>query len=583
LGSPVSVKVKNHKCFRDEFAGFDKIELINIIIGRNNSGKSALLDILGFATSKNQTNGEVIKYDDDISEGELKSVFREGTSDGELGGNHWRDHGRHLSGLRVSYEIGGTQEIEINWLNPEIIEKNIATRSYQPGGIANARKKYLARLMNGKRIPLFFKDKITKRLSAERDIRNEPKNDSLGLMNNGTGATNIICNYISNYDLKEELIEKTLLEALNQIFNPDNNFKQISVQHNTNTNEWEVFLSESDKGRIALSSSGSGLKTVILVLLNLLVIHELEKKSIGIENYFFLFEELENNLHPALLRRLFKYIENFAVKNKCHFFITTHSNVVIDQFSKSPNAQIIHVRHDGKLATSATINTFNGHCAVLDDLGAKASDLLQANGIVWLEGPSDRIYFNKWIEIYGNGNLREHRDYECAFYGGSVLKHFEAVEPQDGDDAVNILRVNRNAILIGDSDKTYANKPLKPRLKRIKGEIDAMGGYCWVTEVKEVENYIPPDILGKIFSKTSLLKIGKYEHFYHIPKGKSKDLGYWQKNKFDGQFDKVEFAHKVAEDITRENIENVFDLDKNMKEICRRIKTWNDTKPSSGE
>ena len=32
---------------------------------------------------------------------------------------------------------------------------------------------------------------------------------------------------------------------------------------------------------------------------------------------------------------------------------------------------------------------------VLDDLGAKASDIFQSNGIIWVEGPSDRIYIKK--------------------------------------------------------------------------------------------------------------------------------------------------------------------------------------------
>ena len=33
---------------------------------------------------------------------------------------------------------------------------------------------------------------------------------------------------------------------------------------------------------------------------------------------------------------------------------------------------------------------------LVDDLGIKASDILQSNGIIWVEGPSDRIYINKF-------------------------------------------------------------------------------------------------------------------------------------------------------------------------------------------
>jgi putative ATP-dependent endonuclease of the OLD family len=41
-----SVRMKNFNCFGNEEQGFDTIKLINIIIGRNNSGKSSLLDFI---------------------------------------------------------------------------------------------------------------------------------------------------------------------------------------------------------------------------------------------------------------------------------------------------------------------------------------------------------------------------------------------------------------------------------------------------------------------------------------------------------------------------------------------------------
>ncbi len=46
-----SFKVSNFKCFGDEANGFDGIKTVNVIIGRNNSGKSALLDIIEYFVS----------------------------------------------------------------------------------------------------------------------------------------------------------------------------------------------------------------------------------------------------------------------------------------------------------------------------------------------------------------------------------------------------------------------------------------------------------------------------------------------------------------------------------------------------
>ena len=47
----VSIKVANYKCFGAEPQGFNYIMPINIIIGRNNSGKSSLLDTIKYAIS----------------------------------------------------------------------------------------------------------------------------------------------------------------------------------------------------------------------------------------------------------------------------------------------------------------------------------------------------------------------------------------------------------------------------------------------------------------------------------------------------------------------------------------------------
>lgn len=40
-----SVKFRGYRCFQDEFSGFDEIKPINVIIGRNNTGKSHLLKL----------------------------------------------------------------------------------------------------------------------------------------------------------------------------------------------------------------------------------------------------------------------------------------------------------------------------------------------------------------------------------------------------------------------------------------------------------------------------------------------------------------------------------------------------------
>ena len=127
-----------------------------------------------------------------------------------------------------------------------------------------------------------------------------------------------------------------------------------------------------------------------------LVIPDVERKEKS--NFVFAFEELENNLHPALLRRLFRYVEQYAVEEQATIFLTTHSSTALDFFGTSEHAQIIRVSHDGESARANPVSKHFDRLGVVSELGARPSDLLQANGIVRVEGPSDRVYFNRWIE-----------------------------------------------------------------------------------------------------------------------------------------------------------------------------------------
>jgi len=51
MGLPrdLSIKIRNYKCFGDEPQGFDEILPINVIVGKNNSGKSSLVEAVQYA------------------------------------------------------------------------------------------------------------------------------------------------------------------------------------------------------------------------------------------------------------------------------------------------------------------------------------------------------------------------------------------------------------------------------------------------------------------------------------------------------------------------------------------------------
>jgi hypothetical protein len=559
----LAIKAKNYKCFRDE-TGFDCLRRVNLIIGRNNAGKSSLLDLIEITVSANyvferstwreQQQPQLI-FESLITENIVTQVFPANTSGGVIRGSHGV-YGRNFINKQIKWTKNGEGRNNASLL--EINDEGINPPLRSSGN-------YDQSLPNKMPVPL--EGKVFRRLLAERDILPEvAEPNNIKISNNGSGLTNAIQNFINRSNLPSELVESEILDALNSIFSHDALFTDIVCQLHDN-NHWEIYLEEEYKGRIALSQSGSGLKTVMSVLACLILVPSLEGKPLS--EYIFGFEELENNIHPALLRRLNDYIYRSALENNFLYVLTTHSNVLIDQFSKQSDAQIIHVTHKESVATCMTANTYVENNGILDDLDVRASDLLQANGIIWVEGPSDRIYLNKWIHLWSDGELKEGTHYQIIFYGGRLLSHLSADAPEDVDSGISILNANRNAIMLIDSDKRTQQTPINQTKQRIKEEFLAMEAHCWITKGKEIENYIPSTVVDAYWELTDSDQVGRYDSFFDYLDNLSNGQG----TKYNAK--KPLLAEKLAPYMTRENLAGVLDIDANMIQVCNEIRAWN--------
>jgi hypothetical protein len=154
-----------------------------------------------------------------------------------------------------------------------------------------------------------FKGMLFRRLSAERDLTPETTSASLQVSKNGGGLTNTVAEILNRFEHPTTLVSTVMLAALNEIFALDAVFDSISVQQ-YGDGRWEIFLAERTKGTIALSHSGSGLKTILLVIGFFILLPYIHKAALS--RFIFAFEELENNLHPALQRRLMKFVTENA-------------------------------------------------------------------------------------------------------------------------------------------------------------------------------------------------------------------------------------------------------------------------------
>ncbi|MDQ8192447.1 ATP-dependent nuclease [Roseibacillus persicicus] len=583
------IKFKGHPCFKQHWSGFDAFLPINLIIGKNNSGKSHLLQFV------NQLSSEPIgksKYPyrtyGILDEDSLKDVFHQHLSGGQLGGNHWQSHGCLLIDLRVGYD-SISNELE------DLEDSGRLEQGSRNSQTLEARVERIQEAVKNGVSPIF--GKRFRHLLADRDIRPEPTSNTMLLNSDGSGATNIVRRFLnsSNPRFQRDLIRKDMLEALNDIFGEDGNFLEISIQHlDGNDKEkaedlWEIYLSQEHKGLVALSQSGSSLKTIFLVLLNLLVIPGIDSQDKS--KYVFAFEELENNLHPSLLRRLLGYLEDFATGTTADdeeppslslrpaFFLTTHSNVALDYFAGRKHAQIIHVSHDGKSGKTQTIAQSARQLDVIRDLGCRASDLLQANGIIWVEGPSDRVYLNRWIELLSNGELEEGRHYQCMFYGGGLLANlgFGFDETEIGE-LINLLKINPNVVVVSDSDKSSKHARLKERVRRIRDEfkeLDSAYSLHWILEAREIENYLTADLIRHAEPKTSASAKDPEQFESFFPKKSTPTGSYLEKVIKRKSFDKMELALSTTPHMDTGFMATRFDLEKRVSKIVELIGNWN--------
>lgn len=550
------IRFKGYKAFAaDTYTELDNLPQVSVIIGKNNSGKSSVIDVMGmmydrmYAMREEITScAEEIAAEIPITRDMCDRLLSGYTSiQGYTSGTLWiKSKGRSI-GYRVEPEDSGGHIVE--W-NDRLPLWNSSDANRVESDISRERDTYVFR-----------------HVAAERNIVPEEEEKIGGtledLSSTGRGASNIIRAFLNDSSYDETIIEDTLLKAVNEIMSPEAVFEGIRVQQvqdGYGNVRWEVFLKEEGMSRCPLSRMGSGLKTIILVLLNLLVIPELDEYKN--KKMVYGFEELENNLHPAMQRKLFEYIYEFAEMHDVQVFITTHSHVAINAFYDKDDAGIFHVyKQDGR-AFVKRIESYLDKTRILDDLDVKASDLLQSNGIIWVEGPSDRVYIKHWLDLYFPDRFVEGVHYQFLYYGGRLLSQYSAEEVTE---LISVIKTNRNAVIVMDSDKRNRNARLNDTKKRIIAEFDALGMMSWVTKGKEIENYIPKTAIEEALEVSLKAQCGQYELF----------PGYIEKyyRGFTGK--KVRFARCVVDHMTEENMAGMMDVKKRVTELGERIVEWN--------
>jgi predicted ATPase len=249
-----------------------------------------------------------------------------------------------------------------------------------------------------------------------------------------------------------------------------------------------------DKAPIALQYMGTGIAELTILLADLL-------HNEHATQYFI--EEPECHIHPGLLRRL---MERLRLLTNAQFFITSHSSAVLDSTRETDAIY--------RFSTSPTSGTSVQRCsdlveqsAVLDGLGVSGSTLLQTNCVIWVEGPSDRIYLKSWMEGVGTQLGISHvegSDFSFVYYGGKILSHFALADGGQGR-LIELIRICRYSAVLMDSDTAPGDpeEEVRETKKRILSEAqsDTTHRVALLSSGREIENDIDPLVFQRAVAK----------------------------------------------------------------------------------
>ncbi|MDI6100318.1 AAA family ATPase [Actinoplanes sp. NEAU-A12] len=276
-----------------------------------------------------------------------------------------------------------------------------------------------------------------------------------------------------------------------------------------------------------------------------------------------LIDEPEAYLHPSLQERLATFMVEQS--SRCQMIITTHSHVMINALFERGAAVFEIADRPSEVNGNIRPIEQRGLGPLLDELGLRASHLLQTNAVIWTEGQSDRLYLRRWIDLWSNGRLVYGRDFVVVSYGGSQLSHLATNVRSAHSAAESLRRIARHSIYVMDSDKDRRGSPIDERKLHLLKRAEHDGDIGWITTGRELENYIPLRILkawGYAGTERDLL-------YADVPRLIA-DLN----SDFRRKNNKMAIARQVVPQIDLEDIVYTFDLGTHVDRLCAKLWEW---------
>ncbi len=449
------IKSVTFKNFRNLDGKYEFNNTLNVIIGKNNSGKTNLLDGIKLAFSA-ITNDYFKISDSDFKDSEDNNV------------------------IKISVEL---QYNSISSLNFDDNGQN------KCGFITCIKKTKSGRyiktfsLLNGTNIDVDIvrEDECIPNLYLIPLIRVEDIYTA--------GLTTGISTFIDSEERYKELKDDSKKAIKQELASKVNRFKELCKKFNENLDieltdpkisDEKVYIVDGNKEHNF--HIGSGYKSIANIMLNTLD-----------ENFnIILIDEIENHLHPALIRTLIRELRNVA---NTIIISTTHSSVVINELKME---EIIDISGTSINSLNETyikkLNTF---------LHPGRNELMLADNIILVEGYTEEVLLKHYLS-------KNNYNWTIINVAGVMFEPYIQL--------ASLL--NKKVIVVSDNDKLLSdNQESSSRFSNLKL-------ICTEKNVKliEIENTLETDLYinGFLNNCNDLLeKHKKYPEFY-VAKHKKK-------------------------------------------------------------
>jgi len=525
----------------------DGLAPITIFVGANNSGKSRLMREL-FKTPRT-TRLKLKSRDSEGIEVDVRSEISNliktiGVQDNALLNGWIVEQDRNLLGGYIGTLDNVTAEANID--DREIL-LSLKQRFLSFGIKAEIRRLHAAKrcyvpILRGLRPPFFqFKkgdeddDRYTN-LYESRTARDYFQGESWTLTRLRSGPRNLIFTGLSLYDdLSRRLLGRTQAERdsvrvyesfFAENFFPGQSVILIPVMEGNND---VVHIKIGNNKEYPIYDLGDGMQSLIICTYP--IVTETEPGSM-----FFL-EEPDLCMHPSLQRTFLEVLKTYHRKMGHQFFITTHSNHLLDLLEDN---ELVSIFSFSEIADRAPAPTDPSQAdggsnpqqskpkpsfrirpsnlrdrQTLLELGVRPSATYLANATIWVEGVSDCAYlraymeaFVHYLDIRGNtwgkslaqrlAQYKEDRHYAFVEYSGSNLEHYSFTDKgEDSEQAevkvyvvTSVPDLCARAIVIADGDIGDHGKG--DRKESFAAQLGDR--FIWLPG-KEIENMIPEELM----------------------------------------------------------------------------------------